>query len=391
MIEEGKVLETQPNVPLQVCYGIGNDSTAMLLRLHQLGIRPDVITFGNTGSERVSTMAYLPAANEWLRSIGFPEVTVCTYQPKDFKYYPPYGSLYENCLTNGTLPSLAFSGRKNCSLKWKVQPQNKFMENWQPAKDCWDRGDRVMKLIGYDATEEYRSDKAEAKLQQQKSAGGMAGLKSDMALYEIRYPLIEWGWTRERCIIEMEEAGIKPPGKSACPFCPATKPYELHELPREDLLKIVTLEIRAKPRLNGHKTQEQLDAEYEAAMKLFRAGKKSKEPKRYLEGQGCKGLWNRGCKGTRGSVKRPGMMTEYIKEHELLPLEEITFLEQTVPVELTAHLQAFEDSLKEDGRSREEVEATTDSWTEFLAGLYDQSEINEQVGACEGCGVLQPT
>lgn len=148
------MLSTQPDVPLQVCYGIGDDSTALLEGLYALGIRPDVITFGNTGSERVSTMAYLPIVNERLRSIGFPEVTVCTYQPKDFKYYPPYSSLYENCLTNGTLPSLALSGLKNCSLKWKVAPQNKFMASWQPALDCWARGERVMKLIGYEAGEE---------------------------------------------------------------------------------------------------------------------------------------------------------------------------------------------------------------------------------------------
>jgi|GEM_PF-4554527 len=29
----------------------------------------------------------------------------------------------------------------------------------------------------------------------------------------------------------------------------------------------------------------------------------------------------------------------------------------------------------------------TESWQEFQAGLYNQSEINVQVGACEGCGV----
>lgn len=406
-IQTGLTLESQPDVPLQVCYGIGDDSTAMLVGLWRRGIRPDVITFGNTGSERISTMAYMPVMNEWLRSVGFPEITVCTYQPKDFKYYPPYGSLYENCLTNGTLPSLAFSGRKNCSLKWKVEPQNSFMESWEPAKACWAAGGRVMKLIGYDATEEYRADKVEAKLQ----AGTMASLKDDVERYEIRYPLIEWGWTRERCIFEIKEAGLNPPGKSACPFCPATKPDELHDLAAEDLLKIVTMEIRAKPRLNGHKPQAQLDAEWQAVYTLKylpahakwsstddpdrpyteadRKAKRPKRPKQYKEGEGCKGLWNRGCKGTRGGVARPGMMTDYIKKHKLLPAEQIAYLEQHVPLDLAAHLKAFRAELKEKGRAREDVEANTASWTEFLAHLYEESEANEQVSACGGCS-LQP-
>src|SRR5262245_8737979 len=69
---------------------------------------------------------------------------------RDFKNWPPYHTLEENYLTNGTLPSFAF-GFKSCSLKWKAAPQDNFVKNWQQAIACWRDGQRVVKAIGFDA------------------------------------------------------------------------------------------------------------------------------------------------------------------------------------------------------------------------------------------------
>src|SRR3546814_18225885 len=76
---------------------------------------------------------------------------IVRYAPKRFKHWPPYFSLLENCLTNATLPSISF-GRHSCSQKWKIQPQDKWVESWDLAKQAWARGDKVIKLIGYDAS-----------------------------------------------------------------------------------------------------------------------------------------------------------------------------------------------------------------------------------------------
>jgi hypothetical protein len=46
--------------------------------------------------------------NRWLKSVGFPEITVVRYQPKDFKHWPPYHTIEENILTNCALPSIAY-------------------------------------------------------------------------------------------------------------------------------------------------------------------------------------------------------------------------------------------------------------------------------------------
>ena len=40
------------NSGVVVCYGAGVDSTAMLLAMHDQGIKPDLISFADTGAEK---------------------------------------------------------------------------------------------------------------------------------------------------------------------------------------------------------------------------------------------------------------------------------------------------------------------------------------------------
>lgn len=72
----------------------------------------------------------------------------------------------------------------------------------------------MIKYIGFDACETRRT-----------FAGGAAHPK-----YDIRYPLQEWGWDRERCQLEIALEGLPVPIKSACFFCPAMKLPEIEDL-----------------------------------------------------------------------------------------------------------------------------------------------------------------
>ena len=45
----------------------------------------------------------------------------------------------------------------SCSVKWKIQPQDRYVKRWQPAVDCWEQGARVVKAIGFDADEQRRA------------------------------------------------------------------------------------------------------------------------------------------------------------------------------------------------------------------------------------------
>ncbi len=58
--------ETLEPEPIIVAYGAGVDSTAMLIGLRDRGIRPDLILFADTGSEKPETTAYLTIIGAWL-------------------------------------------------------------------------------------------------------------------------------------------------------------------------------------------------------------------------------------------------------------------------------------------------------------------------------------
>jgi hypothetical protein len=92
---------------LVVAYGLGVDSTAMLIEFAGRGIRPDLILFADTGGEKPEAYAYLPVIQRYLARVGFPPVVTVRYQPKRARY----STLEQQCLHTGTLPSLAYGGR----------------------------------------------------------------------------------------------------------------------------------------------------------------------------------------------------------------------------------------------------------------------------------------
>ena len=60
------------NQPFVVAYGMGVDSTAMLIGLSGIGIRPDLILFADVGGEKDETYAYQTIMDQFLESAGFP-------------------------------------------------------------------------------------------------------------------------------------------------------------------------------------------------------------------------------------------------------------------------------------------------------------------------------
>ncbi len=196
--------------PLCICYGMGVDSTALLVGLATMGIRPDLITFADTGGEKPDTYLYAPIMQEWLRDQGFPPITVCRYVPPIAKYR----TLLGNCIQNETIPSLAF-GRKACSLKWKRDAQEPLRRRLPENVRAWSEGLKVRKAIGFDASETRRT---------------YAGVGNEVDEYDYWYPLQDWGWDRKMCERQIWAAGLPVPVKSACFFCPAMKKPEIKDL-----------------------------------------------------------------------------------------------------------------------------------------------------------------
>ncbi len=201
--------EAQPmSGPLVVSFGGGVNSAAMLIGMHERGIRPDLILFADTGGEKPETYAFVEIMRTWTeRHMGQSIVRVSAAKK--------YASLEDRCLTQGYLPSIAY-GFKSCSLRWKAEPQEKYANNWLPAKNCWEAGWKVKKFIGYDAGEGHRG----------------VNLKEDTKYLYI-YPLIEWMWFREQCIAAIQRAGLPVPVKSACFYCPSSRPHEIIALKKD--------------------------------------------------------------------------------------------------------------------------------------------------------------
>ena len=217
-----------------IAYGGGVNSTALLIGLHSRGIPVDLILFADTGGEQPGTYAYLPIMDQWLLDHGMPQITVVEYNDRNGDRL----TLEQECLRSGTLPALAY-GYKKCSLKHKIGPQDKFCNNYPSCREVWARGEKVVKYVGYDAGEERRRDHA---------------LVYDIqdTKYRKEYPLIDWGWEREDCLAAIRDAGLPPPGKSSCFFCPAMKHREIRTLYHQhrDLFdRAIALENNALPNL----------------------------------------------------------------------------------------------------------------------------------------------
>lgn len=188
------------------------------------------------GAMLFNILSYLDTMSRWLENHGMPAITRVWYTEKNGQRL----TLEQECLRSGTLPSIAY-GYKKCSLKHKVAPQEKFCRHYQPCIDAWEKGEKVVKFIGYDAGEERRLLNALPHDLQDKK-------------YQKEYPLMEWGWSRKGCIQAIRDAGLPLPGKSSCFFCPSMKRWEIRTLYHRypDLLRrALAIEDAAMPNLTS--------------------------------------------------------------------------------------------------------------------------------------------
>lgn len=244
--------------PLVVSYGLGVDSTAMLVGLAALfregreEFRPEIILFADVGAEKDESYAYMGRMNRWLRSVGFPTVQVVAWTTEHTaKGYGAARTLEQQCLINQTMPSISASkfGASLCSVLWKQDTMNRWMELEsglleQRRGEGWftKRGGKIVKAIGYDSDETKRAQKGTFRVDQE-----LRSLKDKgrAPVYEYWYPLQSWGWNRARCIAEIETAIGAAPPKSSCTYCGAMKKPELLELPKDKLMRALLIETVA--------------------------------------------------------------------------------------------------------------------------------------------------
>jgi len=199
-----------------VSFGGGTNSTAMLIGMVKLGIKPDCILFADTGGEKKQTYNYIDYFNNWLRKKNMPLIKIVKYKTK----HGVELTLEQDIINNKTLPPIAF-GWKTCSQKFKIQPQEKYI-------NLVYTGENIIHLIGYDLSERRRVK------------------ENPLTKHTNKFPLIEWGWDRERCVQEILNEKLCLPGKSSCFFCPNMKKYEILELSNEEKERVKFIEANAK-------------------------------------------------------------------------------------------------------------------------------------------------
>ena len=188
-----KIINTESPL-LVACIGGGVNSAGMIVEMHKRGICPDVSLFADTGGETPETYAFIEILSQWMIAHGMGPITTVRATGE---------TLEENCLRREALPSVAY-GFKTCSQRWKLQPQEKFLNHWSGGR-------YYRKAIGFDAGEArrakpYKDDKGEA-----------------------WYPLVEWDLDREDCAAICAEENLAP-AKSACFFCPNSRKAEVKTL-----------------------------------------------------------------------------------------------------------------------------------------------------------------
>lgn len=204
--------------PLILNFGGGVDSSALACKLREAEIVPDLVIFSDTGNERPETYAWIAHFSQAMRSWGWPAVEIVRYAP----VRAPYFTLFENCIVNKTVPSLAF-GAGGCSLKFKGDVMDAFLVGisrgpnahppWPLAAAAWAAGVKPTKLIGYDAGPKDSRRKVNT---------------HECEWFYYRYPLREeWSLDRDACIATIQRHGFPPPPKSSCTFCPAMREEEV--------------------------------------------------------------------------------------------------------------------------------------------------------------------
>jgi len=195
-------------LPLVVAYGGGTNSVAMLCGFLERKIRPDLILFADTGGELPHTYNHIKLMSGKAKEWWGLEIEIVTK-----KYQGEFESLERNCLRKRMLPSLAY-GRKACSMKHKIEPQQKRCRQFMD-----DHGVKeVTKAIGYDFAEGHRAtDRTHSEI-------GRGRIERNW------YPLIEWQWDRNACIETIKRHDLPLPGKSSCFFCPSMKMAEILSL-----------------------------------------------------------------------------------------------------------------------------------------------------------------
>ena len=206
------------SIPHILNYGMGVDSTAILLRWLSMSVEERgfelsdlIVLTAQTGDEFESTKQLVESyILPLLRQHQIRFVEVAKHGPYQRDGYTvlqdsrePWSlhvegdyKLSMQMHKRGTVP--AYSGPHLCAMKWKGFVLDSWLQDHLNSKVFGP-------YLGYSAEETKRADKCE-----EYPCRGNA----------FRFPLIEWGWTRADCVAFLQEQLGVEWRKSCCAYCP---------------------------------------------------------------------------------------------------------------------------------------------------------------------------
>tara|TARA_R110000824_G_scaffold223182_4_gene410978 strand:+ start:1013 stop:1858 length:846 start_codon:yes stop_codon:yes gene_type:complete len=202
------------SLPIVMSFGAGVQSTTLALLaadgddrlVSLLGGVPDVYLFADTGDEPAKVYVHLERCRGLIEAAGS-ELHVVSQGVSLSKHL--LDALESGKKSNHAEPPMWVadgSGRsapmsRGCTLKFKLQPLNRFIREWAGIKRKRYPEPQVEVWIGISIDEASR----------------MRDAKESWKLN--RYPLIEMGWKRSHCVEYLEAKGVITP-RSACSYCP---------------------------------------------------------------------------------------------------------------------------------------------------------------------------
>jgi len=169
--------------------------------------------FADTGDEPEEVYSHLKVMSEMLGAEGFEVHVVSRDGP----------GLSEHVLSKESGASLApfyvsdrhgkpCPIRRGCTQDFKVKPIKKKLVSWFGRRPK----EPVTQIFGISADESQRMR------------------LPDRKWLRFKYPLVEMGWNRERCLLYLSKNGVNAP-RSACVFCPFHSTAEWKRLRRDPI------------------------------------------------------------------------------------------------------------------------------------------------------------
>ena len=253
-----------------ISYGGGVQSTALIVLAVQRRIDADLALFSNVGddSEHPATLTYV-------RDVMIPWATARKFRVEEIQRRDRAGHLRSLAadLMNETTRSVPIPvrmsngapGRRSCTVDYKIKVISRRLREMGAAVD-----NPATVLIGFSTDEIHR-----------------VARRRDIATETAEYPLLDLGLSRSDCINLIADAGLPVPPKSACFFCPFTRPQTWAEM-RRDEPELFDKALTIERRLNETRTRLHRDpvwltrfnrpldqAIYEAGPTLFDDGPES--------------------------------------------------------------------------------------------------------------------